>query len=130
MANPKVTELLGSIEPQTKELVDYLRRVFLSADAEISEHIKWNSPAFYYTGEMKAFDAKEYKRDLAVINLHRGKVLVVFPTGNKIDMPALGGKDYPDGRKIVEVKSLEDAKSKSDALSEGIKKWLNQIEKP
>ena len=79
---------------------------------------------------MKKFDAKEYKRDLAVINLHRGKILIVFPTGNKIDKEiGLGGKDYPDGRKIVEIQSVEDAESKKGILTKGIENWIAQIEK-
>ncbi|MGV3589627.1 MAG: DUF1801 domain-containing protein [Adhaeribacter sp.] len=133
MPNPdssKVTEHINSIDPHYKETIEFLRKVFLNADSEIAEHVKWNAPSFYYCGNMKEFDAKEYKRDLAVINLHRGKILIVFPTGNKIDKQiGLKGKDYPDGRKIVEIKNLEDAKNKTTLLTDGIKNWLSQIEK-
>ena len=126
----KVTDHIKSIESPHKDTVELLRKIFLSADAEIAEHIKWNSPSFYFNGNMKEFDPKEYKRDLAVINLHRGKILIVFPTGNKIDKQiGLKGKDYPDGRKIVEIDSLEDARKKADVLAKGIKNWLSQIEK-
>lgn len=133
MPNPdsqKVTEYINSTEIQFKQTLELLRGIFLNADPEISEHIKWNSPSFYYNGEMKQFDAKEYKRDLAVINLHRGKILIVFPTGNKIDKgTGLKGKDYPDGRKIVEILDLEDAKDKRESLEKGIKSWLAQIDR-
>jgi len=126
----KVNEYINSLSDGLKETVNFLRTVFLSTDREISERIKWNSPSFYYTGEMKMFEAKEYKRDLAVINLHKGKILIVFPTGNKIDRETgLAGKDYNDGRKIVEIEDLEDARDKACILSKGIKSWLNQIDK-
>jgi len=126
----KVNEYINSLSDGLKETVNFLRTVFLSTDPEISERIKWNSPSFYYTGEMKMFEAKEYKRDLAVINLHKGKILIVFPTGNKIDRKTgLAGKDYNDGRKIVEIEDLEDARDKASILSKGIKSWLNQIDK-
>ena len=125
----KVTEHINSLESHNRETIEFLREIFLNSDTEIAEQIKWNSPSFYYSGEMKEFDAKEYKRDLAVINLHRGKILIVFPTGNKIDNKILKGKDYPDGRKIVEIQNLEDAKSKIEVLKEGIKNWIEQIEK-
>jgi hypothetical protein len=102
----------------------------LNADPEISEHIKWNAPSFYYTGEMKEFDAKEYRRDLAVINLHRGKILLVFPTGNKIEKETgLSGKEYPDGRKIIEILDFEDAQKKTGSLTKGIKNWIAKIDK-
>ncbi len=42
----------------------HLRNIILSTDKEIGERIKWNNPSFYYTGEMKPFDPKEYKREL------------------------------------------------------------------
>ena len=126
----KVTNYINSIEPQFKPTIELLRKIFLNCDAAIAEHIKWNSPSFYYSGEMKDFDAKEYKRDLAVLNLHREKLLIVFPTGNKIDkQTGLVGKDYPDGRKIVEIQDLEDAQNKTEALTKGIKDWIAQIDK-
>ncbi len=126
----EVTEFINSIDIEFKQTIELLREVFLNADSEIAEHVKWNSPSFYYNGEMKEFDAKEYKRDLAVINLHRGKILIVFPTGNKIDKETgLSGKNYPDGRKIVEILNLEDAQEKTESLKKGIRNWLAQVDK-
>ena len=93
MSNPNsliITEYIESIDVQFKPTIELLRAIFLNSDLEIAEHIKWNSLSFYYSGEMKEFDAKEYKRDLAVINLHRRKILIVFPTGNKIEKEVLG----------------------------------------
>ena len=128
--SPKVTQHLQSLPPHDLEIIAYLRSVFLSADAEIAEHIKWNSLSFYYNGSMKAFDPKTYQRDLAVLHAHRGKILIVFPTGSKIDaQTGLQGKNYPDGRNIVEITDLADAKNKSVVLAEGIKNWLAQIDK-
>ena len=125
----KVTEHINTLESPNRETVEFLREIFLSSNSEISEHIKWNSPSFYYSGEMKEFDAKEYNCDLAVLNLHRVKILIVFPTGNKIDNETLKGKDYPDGRKIVDIQNLADAKNKRENLEARIKNWIGQIEK-
>ncbi len=125
----KVTEHINSLESSNRETIEFLREIFLNSNSKIAEQIKWNSPSFYYSGEMKKFEAKEYKRDLAVINLHRGKILIVFPTGNKIDNKILKGKNYPDGRKIIEILNLEDARNKIDELQNGVKKWIEQIEK-
>lgn len=126
----KVTEHINALEATSRETIAFLRALFLQTDPEIAEHIKWNSPSFYYSGSMKAFDPKEYKRDLAVLNLHRGKILIVFPTGNTIDSQiGLVGKDYPDGRKIVEILDVEDAQNKAASITEGIKNWLSKIEK-
>ncbi|RZJ72443.1 DUF1801 domain-containing protein [Flavobacterium sp.] len=126
----KVDQYIAALDATSQEIVRFLRELFLTSDSEISEHIKWNSPAFYFNGEMAEFDPKEYKRDLAVINLHRGKLLVVFPTGNKID-PQIGlnGKDYPDGRKIVEILNIGHTKELSDKLQSGVKDWLSRVDR-
>ncbi|MCF6129999.1 DUF1801 domain-containing protein [Flavobacterium sp. AS60] len=125
-----VTEHINGIDISSRAIVQKLRDIFINANPEIAEHIKWNSPSFFYGGEMKEFNPKEYKRDLAVINLHRGKILIVFPTGNKIDATiGLGGKDYPDGRKIVEITSVEDVNKKEILLLKAINNWIDQIEK-
>ncbi len=130
MKDPKVDEHVSKLNPEEQEVVNELRDLVLSIDPEIREHIKWNSPAFYYDGEMKAFDAKEYKRDLLVVNSHRGKILLVFPTGAKIqDAVGLKGKNYPDGRKIITLEKLSDLEKIKPELQAGITDWLNQIEK-
>lgn len=129
MTDPKVTEYIKALNPVEQEFVTYVRTFVQQIDPEIREHIKWNSLAFFYAGEMKEFDAKEYKRDLLVVNLHRGKFLLVFPTGSKINDSILKGKNYPDGRKILTINSLNDLKKIESDLKAGIGNWLEQIEK-
>lgn len=129
MKDPKVDEYSSTLDSNEQEFVTYLRDFVLEIDPEIHEQIKWNSVSFYYAGEMKAFDAKEYKRDLLVLNLHRGKFLLVFPTGAKINDSVLKGKNYPDGRKIITIENLDDLKKIEFSLKAGILDWINQIEK-
>jgi len=93
----QVSDYIQKLEKSLAEFVEAVRQTILSADKEIAEHVKWNSPAFYYSGNMKAFDPKEYKRDIVVMNLHRGNILLVFPTGAKIkDTTGLPEGKYPD----------------------------------
>lgn len=114
-----------------KNVVEALRKIVLSADEEIAEQIKWNSPSFYYTGTMKPFDPKEYKRDIVVFNLHKNDcVLLVFPTGATINDTSgfLEGK-FTDARKIAKFMNLEEVNKKEVALKTVIKTWLNQVDK-
>lgn len=129
MKDSKVDEYVSNLESTEQEFVEYLRNSVLAIDPEIQEQIKWNSASFFYAGEMKDFDAKEYKRDLLVLNLHRGKFLLVFPTGAKINDSVLKGKNYPDGRKIITIENLDGLKKIEDSLKAGILDWMNQIEK-
>lgn len=126
----KVADIIGKHEPAVAEIIRFLRDVILETDPEISEQIKWNSPAFYYTGDMKPFDPKEYKRDIVVMNLHRGRILLVFPTGARINDTTgiLEGK-YTDGRKMVTIADMDDARARADALQTVLRDWLAGVEK-
>ncbi|MEA5428183.1 DUF1801 domain-containing protein [Arcicella lustrica] len=127
----QVTEYFEALNHPLKNVVQALRKIVLSADEEIAEQIKWNSPSFYYTGAMKPFDPKEYKRDIVVFNLYKNDcVLLVFPTGATINDTSgfLEGK-FTDARKIAKFMTLEEANNKEMALKKVIKTWLNQVDK-
>lgn len=129
-AEEQVNLHIQNLEKEQAEIVQTIRQIILKTDAEIAEHVKWNSPCFYYSGEMKDFDPKEYKRDLIVLNLHKGKIMLVLPTGAKInDSTGLLEGKYTDGRRLINFKDLEDVQSKSDKLQTIIKEWLKLIEK-
>src|SRR5690606_784847 len=107
-----------------------VREAILETDTEVGEHIKWNSPAFYYTGDMKPFDPKEYKRDIVVYNVRKGSILLVFPTGAVIeDITGILEGSYTDGRRMVTLKSMAEFESKKEALQKVIKLWLDKVEK-
>jgi hypothetical protein len=127
----QVAAYFNELDHPLKKVVEALRKIVLKTDAEIAEQIKWNSPSFYYTGEMKAFDPKEYKRDIVVFNLHKkDSVLLVFPSGARIDDKSgfLEGK-FTDGRKIALVTSLNQVKLIEKDLQTAIKDWLKKIDR-
>ena len=124
-----VTAYIEKLDEPTREIVETLRRVILSADPEIAEEIKWNAPSFYYSGEMRLFDPKEYLRYIIVMNLHK-RILMVFPSGAKINNASgLLTGDYKDGRRLVEVKTMDDVKSITPVLQAAIRDWLSKVEK-
>ena len=79
----QVTSHINKLGPELGKPIQYLRELILATDKEIGERIKWNDPSFYYMGEMKPFDPKEYKREMIVFNLHKGRIMLVFPSGAK-----------------------------------------------
>ena len=126
----QVTEHIKKLGPGLGKIIQTLREIILDTDKEIGERIKWNNPSFYYTGEMKPFDPKEYKREIIVFNLHKGRILLVFPSGAKInDKSGLLQGDYTDGRRITIFKDMEDVKSKEKLLQKVIKDWLKLVDK-
>ncbi len=126
----KVTEHIQQLEPALSEVIEYIRQTILNTDKEVGERIKWNNPSFFYTGEMKPFDPKEYKREIVVMNLFKGRIMLVFPIGAKlIDKSGLLGGDYKDGRRTTVFKDLNDFKEKEKALRKVIKDWLKLVDK-
>ena len=127
----QVTQYIEKLPAELAELAQAVREAILETDAEVGEHIKWNSPAFYYTGDMKPFDPKEYKRDIVVYNIRKKpEILLVFPTGAVIDdtTDILEGS-YTDGRRMVTLKSMSEFESKKEALQKVINLWLDKLEK-
>lgn len=125
-----VTEYIQKLDPALGKVVEAIRQVILSTDKEIGEQVKWNSPAFFYTGEMKPFDPKEYKRDIVVLNLHKGFALLVFPTGAKVsDTTGLLKGEYKDGRRLAEFQDMNDVKMKGKTLQKVIKEWIKLVDK-
>ena len=126
----QVTEHVQKLDPSIGNTIEYIRQVVLKTDPEIAERIKWNNPSFYFNGEMAPFDPKEYKRELIVMNLHKGKIMLVLPSGAKLnhDSSILEG-NYKDGRRLITFKDLEDVKSKESILQTIIKEWISLVER-
>ncbi len=126
----QVTEHIRKLGPELGAVIEAIRKIILSTDKEIGERIKWNNPSFYYTGEMKPFDPKEYKREIVVMNLFKGRIMLVFPSGAKVkDTSGLLEGDYKDGRRITNFKDLNDVKVKEKLLKKVIKDWLKLVDK-
>lgn len=125
-----VTQHIQNLEPALAEIVEKLRNIILGADKEVGEHIKWNNPCFYYTGEMQPFDPKEYKREIAVFNLFKGRIMLVLPSGAKLSDPAgLMEGEYKDGRRLIVFKDMADVQVKENSLVQIIQQWIKLVDK-
>jgi hypothetical protein len=127
----KVVAYMQKLKHPLKEVVESLRQTILSTDPEIGEEVKWNAPTFFYSGEMKPFNPKEYKRYIVVFNLYRKDCIrLVFPSGAKInDTSGLLEGDYADGRRLALFHNMDEVESKAKALQRAIKRWLTLLDK-
>ncbi len=119
MSESPITAYFAQLDHPLKNVAERLRDLLLASHSSVGEQIKWNSPAFYYTGELKNADPKTYKGDLVVFHLRRKEeVLLIFPNGAKIDDPTglLGGK-FTDTRKSISYKSLEQVNADAKKLA-------------
>jgi uncharacterized protein YdeI (YjbR/CyaY-like superfamily) len=129
--DPKsVTDFISKLDPAFAELVETVRQVVLSTSPDIAEQIKWNSPSFFYSGDMKPFDPKEYKRDIIVLHTRKNVALLIFPTGSIVnDTTGILEGNYTDGRRMVTFKTVDEVKAKADCLQKVIKQWLALVDK-
>lgn len=126
----QVTAHIQKLDPGLQPVIEAIRQSILGMDPSIGEQIKWNNPCFYYTGEMQPFDPKEYKREIVVMNLFKGRIMLVLPSGAKVgDTNGFLQGDYKDGRRTVVFQDLEDFRSKEAQLRAVITRWLELVER-
>lgn len=103
----------------------------MSTDPKIGEEVKWNAPTFFYTGEMRRFNPKEYKRYLVVFNLFQKDCLrLVFPGGARINrISGLLEGSYADGRRLAMFHTMDDVHAKKDAVQRVINGWSGILDK-
>lgn len=127
----KVDAFMETVEHPLKNVMEMLREIILNAGQEIGEEIKWNAPAFFYSGDMEPSDPKEYKRHLAVFNFFKkDSIRIVFPSGANVkNAQGLLEGDYADGRRIATFYSTDDVAEKEAELKSVIVEWLSLLEK-
>ncbi len=127
----KVDEFMDNLKYPLSDLVKYLRELVLSTDKHIGEGIFWNAPTFYFTGTMKPFDPKEYKRYIVGFNLfQKDCVRLIFLRGASVnDSSGLLEGNYNDGRRIALFRSIEETKSKEKDLKKILKLLVKSVDK-
>src|SRR5215470_1934479 len=125
----KVDEYMKRLKHPLSEVVEALRQIILKTDPKIGEEVKWNAPAFFYTGEMEPFNPKEYRRYLVVFNLFKKDCIrLVFWGGGKVnDTSGFLEGDYADGRRLAMFYNMEDVKSKQAKLQKIVKQQLKLL---
>jgi hypothetical protein len=122
-----VNDFISAIGEPYADILEALRHILLSFD-EIGEHIKWDSPAYFYQYEMPAFDAKTYQRDFVVMNCRKNTVLMIFPNGDKIADPEnIFEGTYTDGRRMITLHNLDDLQMRREGLKAICQNWINTI---
>jgi len=127
----KVDAYMKRLKHPLLEVVEALRQIILKTDPNIGEEIKWNAPAFFYTGEMRPFNPKEFKRHLVVFNLFKKDCIrLVFWGGAKVnDTSGFLEGDYADGRRIATFYGMQDVKSNKKALQDSVRTQLKHLDK-
>ncbi len=96
----------------------------------MGEGIYWNAPTFYYTGKMKPFDPKEYKRYIVGFNFYKQDTIrLIFLRGaDAADPKKLLSGEFKDKRKLLALQSMEDIKKIEADLKKIIKDLVKKID--
>ena len=127
------TELVDAYMKKLKhpmsDIVQQLRKFMLSIDKNVGEGIYWNAPTFYFTGKMKPFDPKEYKRYIVGLNFYKQDAIrMIFLHGaDAKDPKGILEGDYKDGRRLTSISSAKDLKEKEPALKNIVQQLLKNM---
>lgn len=119
-----VAEFMDNLVHPFKNEIEEVRQIILSADPQISEHIKWNAPSFRYNGD-----------DRVTFHLRgKGYFQLIFHCGAKVKEHAGNGRMIEDDsgllewaandRAIAKFTGMDDVKAKKEKLAEVIGKWI------
>ena len=124
-----VDSYMQALKHPLADLTAVLRQTILAADPGIGEEIKWNAPAFFFTGPMEPFSPKEYRRHLVVFNFYRKDCIrLVFWHGDRAkDKSGFLEGEYSDGRRIALLSSVEELQARKKALVAALKSQLKHI---
>ena len=126
-----VDAYMKKLKHPMKEAASLLREIFLGVDKNIGEEIAWNAPSFYYTGKMKPFNPKEYRRFIAGMNFFKQDTirLIFLRSVLATDKTNLLEGDYKDGRRLIHFNSLDEIKKKKKDLVGIVKEILKKMDK-
>ena len=125
-----VDAYMKQLKHPLKPVAEHLRELILGADKSIGEGIYWNAPCFYFTGKMKPFAPKTYKRYIVGFNFFKQDTLrLIFLRGSDVDSgKGLLTGDYKDGRRLALFTSMADVKKHEREIKRIIKELVKKIQ--
>lgn len=120
----QVVEFLNNLEHPLKKEIEEVRKIILSTNESITEHLKWNAPSFCFDNE-----------DRVTFNLQgKGFFRLVFHCGAKVKDQAGDGTLFEDttglldwvttDRAMIKITDMSDVESKKEKLAAVVAKWI------
>ena len=98
-----------------KPVVERIREIILGADSRITEVIKWQTPTFFYKGNLVSFQPRAKR--FASLLFHTGALI-------EGDFPSLEGGEQT--ARYVRFADLEEVASKEGELRRIVVAWCEQ----
>lgn len=124
-----VDKYIAKLKHSLKDAAEEIREIILSADKMVGEEIAWNAPSFFYTGKMKPFNPKEYKRFIVNFNFTKKDCIrLIFLRAGELDSKLLEG-EYADGRRLSLFHDIKEVKVNKKELQKVVKGLVANIKK-
>lgn len=124
-----VDAYMSKLKHPMKDVAEEIRKIILTADKTVGEEIAWNAPSFFYTGKMKPFKPKEYKRFIVNFNFFKKDCIrLIFLRGALVKSKLLEG-DFKDQRKLILFHDMSEVKKNKKELQKIVKALVAHIKK-
>ena len=119
----EVTGFLDKLDHPFRKEIEQLRFIILSAEAGLTESIKWNGPNYSFAGEDRITMRIHPPKQLQLI-FHRGAKVKTQPKDKLIqeDFKLLVWKE--NDRAVASFKNREELVKSADNLKSLIKAWI------
>jgi hypothetical protein len=118
----KVDQFIQTLDHPLKEEIEKVRAIILSANQQITEHIKWNAPSFCYQGEDRV-TMKLQPQDSIQLIFHRGTKVKDSKDFVFNDSTGLL-KWVAADRAIVTLREMKDVEAKKAELAKVVSEWV------
>lgn len=118
----EITSFIENVTHPLKQEIASLRDIILGANADITEHIKWNAPSFCYNDEDRV-TMNFHKQDRVVLVFHRGakvKDSTDFHFEDASGLMEWASKD----RALVTFYTMQEIADHTDALKNIVSRWM------
>lgn len=121
-----IDEFLNDLDANKRQQVDELRRLILTTEPNLQEHIKWNAPSYVLGGEDRITFNLMNKQQVVKLIFHMGATRKEDKKGSPVMQDESGLLEWSsDIRAMATFTSIEEITSHQDLLQNIIKNWLS-----
>jgi hypothetical protein len=121
---PTVTEILDTLPPERRQLVDAIRSLIKDAEPGLTENVKWNAPNYVWKEEDR-ITFRLHKPGVIQLILHMGATRKEDKQGKPVMGDPEGLIEWAsDIRGSISFSSLDDVNQHREAVSALIRNWL------
>ena len=123
--NRKVTAFLDELKHPFRKEIELLRNCILSANAGLTENIKWNGPNYYFNNADRITMRIQPPNKQVQLIFHRGASKQTQPKDKLISNNSTILKWKENDRAIITFKGLKDIENGKEELTKIVTEWIS-----